>query len=203
MRAGETVSSTSSNGHSAQSNGSSPTTNKKSVLNGHSPTQPTANGSHANGSVEATIPVRSPKYYGHDREEVTRILIQGLLDLGYTAAANTLSQESGYDLETPAVAAFRNAVLEGQWAEAEAILVGSRPDDNGEEMQVEERGGLILAEGADRGQMLFFMRQQKFLELLDQRELGLALMVLRHELTPLNHDIHQLHALSRYGLCCS
>ena len=166
-------------------------------MNGHSPTQHVANGSHSNGAAGAA-PVRSPKYYGHDREEVTRILIQGLLDLGYNGAATTLSQESGFELETPAVAAFRHAILEGQWTEAEGILTGSRQAGSSDEMQIDELRGLVLAEGADRGQMLFFMRQQKFLELLDQRELGMALMVLRQELTPLNHDIHQLHALSRY-----
>lgn len=130
---------------------------------------------------------------------MTRILIQGLKDLGYTKSAQNLSQESGFELESAAVSNFRNAVLEGQWSEAEAILVRSHIDgsfsiDTGNS----QSDGLILAEGAEKGQMLFWLRKQKFLELLEQRELGLALMVLRQELTPLNHDINQLHALSRY-----
>jgi hypothetical protein len=57
---------------------------------------------------------------------------------------------------------------------------------------------LILAEGADKHEMLFRLRQQKFLELLEERDLATALMVLRQELTPLNHDVAQLHALSRW-----
>ncbi|KKY28427.1 putative wd domain-containing protein [Phaeomoniella chlamydospora] len=125
----------------------------------------------------------------------------GLLDLGYNGAAATLSQESGYELETPAVTAFREAILDGQWPEAEGILLSSHHVDVPNEMQVNEGGALLLAAGADIGQMLFFIRQQKFLELLDQRELGMALMVLRQELTPLNHDIHQLHALSSLLMC--
>jgi hypothetical protein len=170
-------------------------------MNGHS-SPSIANGStpsHQNGSVQPVQAQYPQVYYGHDREEVTRILIQGLMDLGYNGAAASLSRESGFELESPAVAAFRNAILEGQWTEAEGILLGSHPSDGGggvndHSYPVE---GLVLAEGGDRNEMLFWMRQQKFLELLEQRDLGSALMVLRQELTPLHHDINRLHFLSR------
>ena len=149
-----------------------------------------------------TSPVLSPRYYGHDREEVTRILIQGLLDMGYNGAAATLSHESGYELESPSVAAFRIAIVEGQWSEAEKFLIGTHDGSRGDGPYDRlAENGLVLAEGADRGQMLFWMRQQKFLELLEQRELSLALMVLRQELTPLNHDVHQLHLLTSLLMC--
>lgn len=143
-------------------------------------------------------------YFGHDREEVTRILIQSLYDLGYDGAATALSRESGFELESPAVAAFRSAVLDGQWAEAEHILLESfRPDEEGdtEDGPSLTWGKLALAENADKNEMLFCLRQQKFLELLEARDLGAALMVLRQELTPLNHNTAQLHALSRYISC--
>jgi WD40 repeat protein len=126
-------------------------------------------------------------------------LIQGLLDLGYADAAESLVKESGYELEAPAVAAFRSAILAGAWSEAEHILLGTRLPES--EPDVSQDSGLVLAEGADRGQMLFWIRQQKFLELLDQRNLSHALVVLRTELTPLDHDIHQLHALSTLLMC--
>ena len=143
--------------------------------------------------------MRSAIWQGHDREEVTRILIQGLSDLGYAEAASSLINESGYELESPSVAAFRSAILEGDWSEAENILLGSTFAQD--EIRDQYDNGLVLAEGASRGQMLFWIRQQKFLELLDQRDLSHALMVLRHELTPLDHDIHQLHALSTLLMC--
>jgi len=118
------------------------------------------------------------------------------MDLGYGEAASNLSQESGFELESPYVAAFRSAVLKGQWNEAEAILLDSHfASGIGGDGRV---AGLVLAEAADKSQMLFWIRQQKFLELLEQRELGMALSVLRSELTPLNRDTSQLHALSRY-----
>ncbi len=197
---------TTSNGFASISNGSTP---KKvalsSSINGHSPSQPASNGtapSQTNGSVQSPSPARSPTYHGHSREEVTRILIQGLYDLGYGKAAASLSKESHYELESPSVAAFRQAIMDGQWTDAEAILLGSY--HNGGEggstasnLMLDGPAGLILADGADKSQMLFWMRQQKFLEYLDHRDLSKALAVLRQELTPLNHDIHQLHALSR------
>lgn len=126
-------------------------------------------------------------------------MIQSLYDLGYPGAAATLSRESGYELESPAVAAFRNAILEGHWAEAEQILLESfRPDGGGDgDNPSSSWNRLALVESANKNEMLFCVRQQKFLELLEARDVGAALMVLRQELTPLNYNIPQLHALSR------
>ena len=123
--------------------------------------------------------------------------------MGYNEAAATLSRESHYELESPPVAAFRHAIMNGQWSEAESILLGSchgggERVDAASNLMLDGPAGLVLGEGADKSQMLFWMRQQKFLEYLDQRDLSKALTVLRQELTPLNRDIHQLHALSRY-----
>lgn len=153
-----------------------------------------ANGdSQTNGSVRSSSGL--PSYFGHDREEVTRLLIQSLHDLGYNGAAASLSKESGYQLETEAVAMFRNAVMDGRWSDAELILVPSFGFEGGHENP--PRNKLVLAESANKNELLFYLRQQKFLELLEARDLGAALMVLRTELTPLNYDIGRLHALSR------
>lgn len=199
MRVNEDAGQVYANGHTASSNGSTP--RKPLQMNGHG--SGALNGSSpsfTNGAGKKLSPVRAPTYRGHDREEVVRIIIQGLSDMGYPDAANVLSAESHFELESPSVAAFRSAILEGVWSEAEAILLGSPP--SGSRLDDDQfGGGLVLAEGADRGQMLFWIRQQKFLELLDRRDLGVALMVLRQELTPLGHDIHQLHALSTLLMC--
>ncbi|EPS34943.1 hypothetical protein PDE_09908 [Penicillium oxalicum 114-2] len=157
----------------------------------------TNGGSQSNG---AGRPLGS--YFGHNREEVTRILIQSLHELGYDSAASVLSSESGYQLETPGVATFRSAVLNGQWSEAERILVRSFRNMGVEE---EEKGAseenILLAEDVNQNEMLFYLRQQKFLELLEARDLASALQVLRQELTPLNFDIDRLHALSSLLMC--
>lgn len=106
-----------------------------------------------------------PTYFGHDREEVTRILIQALSDLGYENSAGNLSQESGYELESSSVASFRHAVLQGEWTHAEELLFGSTvaPSEGGVNIGAT---GLILADGADRDVMRFWLRQQKFLSTL-------------------------------------
>ncbi|KAE8349677.1 WD40-repeat-containing domain protein [Aspergillus coremiiformis] len=160
---------------------------------------------HTNGLQKSFV--HASPYFGHDREEVTRILIQSLYELGYNGAASLLSKESGYQLESPAVATFRGAVLAGRWVEAERIMVQSfYPDgtrraanNDGDHLPTKER--LVLVENAEMNEMLFYLRQQKFLELLETRNLSAALTVLRHELTPLNYDIGRLHALSSLLMC--
>lgn len=143
-------------------------------------------------------------------------MIQSLTDLGYSDAAAALVQESGFTLEGPTVAAFRSAVLNGDWAEAEELLFGSnsydaeggidlsrgskydRPWSKSQSMPSSRHTeGLPLAEGANQSEMLFWLKQQKYLELLERRDLGKALMVLRQELTPLHQDVARLHTLSR------
>ena len=153
-----------------------------------------------NGSVTTNGHSSKPRlpYFGHDRGEVTRILIQALTDLGYNGAAAGLSQESGYELESPVVAAFRNAVLQGEWAEAEELLFDGTTSEGGVSVSA-NGGGLVLQDGVDKSIMRFWLRQQKFLELLEQRDTGRALMVLRLELTPLYQDTAKLHFLSRYA----
>lgn len=190
-----------------------------SSQNGSSPhTNGSTNGVHGNGVGRSAI---TTPFYGHDREEVTRILLQSLSDLGYQDAAQLLSRESGYQLEIPSVAAFRNAVQAGQWDEAEALLFGSAEAGevdggvslgNGHSPSAARRksrrsvgsangptqNGLPLVDGADVVPMKFLLRQQKYLELLEQRQIGAALTVLQKELTPLTakRDIGRLHALS-------
>lgn len=159
-------------------------------------------------------------FFGHDREEVTRILIQSLTDLGFHSAAGALCKESGCQLEGPTVASFRNSVLSGDWHVAEELLFGTESYDNGGGIGLDASygkswgrarsrtgsrhiGGLKLAEGANRDEMLFWMKQQKYLEFLERRELSKALVVLRQELTPLHQDVSRLHTLSSLLMCQS
>ncbi|RDK43739.1 WD40 repeat-like protein [Aspergillus phoenicis ATCC 13157] len=195
------ISSTNGSSHTLKGSNASPSqkTAFAHSLNGQTSFTASNGDVRTNGSQKASV--GPPSYYGHDREEVTRILIQALFDLGYDGAATLLSKESGYQLESPAVATFRNAVLEGRWTEAEHILVQSfYPDRGGWRSntgdQASNREKLVLVEDAQKNEMLFYLRQQKFLELLEARDLAAALIVLRHELTPLNYDIGRLHALS-------
>ncbi|KAK8058762.1 WD domain-containing protein [Apiospora phragmitis] len=179
-------------------NGTSNHTNGKSYQRAST----SANGTQkpalaTNGASKSRM---SDMYFGHDREEVTRILIQVLSDMGYHTAAESVGRDSGFELESPTVASFRTAVLDGAWGDAEDLLLGAtapaeRTSQNG--------NGLVLAQGADRNMMRFWIRQQKFLELLEQQKTSQALMVLRTELTPLNQNQEKLHLLSSLVMCDS
>lgn len=199
--------SSTSNGSRHQPNGSSHSTLHKGLYstatNGHSSPANGTSSLFRNGSSSAIPITKPPSFFGHDREEVTRLLIQGLTDLDYHESADRLSQESGYEVESPTVAAFRYAVLQGEWLEAESLLFGSLPVEDGGGVSVsngESRhyAGLKFADGADQDELKFRLREQKYLELLEQGDLTSALQVLRHELTPLHQDIGKLHKLSRY-----
>ncbi|KAI4276063.1 MAG: hypothetical protein L6R35_006235 [Caloplaca aegaea] len=165
--------------------------------NGHS----TANGTtspHRNGFSSAARS-NPNSYFGHDREEVTRLLIQGLDDLGYHEAAEKLSQESGFEVESSAVAHFREAVLQGEWQQAEALLLGSEPPDGGGGVSIRNGAcpGLKLVDSANRDQLRFQLKTQKYLELLEAGDSGSAIIVLQKELRPLQPEKDpQLSALS-------
>lgn len=161
------------------------------------PTTATNGSSRQNGKQQSYAAVQTTSYFGHNREEVTRILIQALSDLGHRAAAESVSRDSGYELESPTVAAFRSAVMNGSWDEAEELLFGAAEADG------RDRLGLLLVEGANPDIMRFRIRQQKYLELLEHRDLREALSVLRTELTPLNQDPQQLNFLSTLLMCQS
>jgi hypothetical protein len=193
MRAeGETSSSNGTSRPFSNGSGASPL-HKAAISNAANGKAIALNGSTSTNGYSGGKP--KPSYFGHDREEVTRILIQALSDLGYNNAASSLSQESGFELESEPVAHFRNAVLQGEWALAEQLLFGASTEDGGVRIN---GNGLLLQDGVDKNVMKFCLRQQKFLELLERRDTGGALSVLRRELTPLYQDTSKLHFLSRY-----
>ena len=121
-----------------------------------------------------------------DREEVVRLLIQSLDDMGYSKASSQLASESGYATETFDVSNFRSAVLNGEWDGAEALIKR-----------------LQLRDHVNMSSVLFLLRKQKFLELLEARDLSRALMVLRSELSPLDIYVDQLHNLSTLLMCAT
>lgn len=208
------VLSSGSNGTQRRTNGLSSFPQKNGFHNpspnGHSSPNGTSS-AHTNGFSSPSIKARSPKFYGHDREEVTRLLIQGLVDLGYESSAQRLSEESGYEVESPTVARFREAILRGQWSEAESLLFrpysaphgGGVSISNGPSTRLQK---LDFVNGADEAYMKFIIREQKYLECLERLDTSGALTVLQTELQPLswdrNWDKSRLNALSEYGPLC-
>lgn len=212
-----------SNGSSQLQNGKERARNSTSSL-----TPATLPNASAAGATPTT-------YFGHDREEVTRILIQALSDLGYSHAAESVIRHSGFALESQPVSEFRQAVLGGDWTRAERLLLGAGtagtaapgsssggPASSSSTLAASTASGsstgdltaalsstssnvpgLVLLPDADRSLMRFWIRQQKYLELLEQRETAKALSVLRTELAPLYQDTQKLHFLSSLLMCQS
>ncbi|ORX89150.1 WD40 repeat-like protein [Basidiobolus meristosporus CBS 931.73] len=120
----------------------------------------------------------------YEREEVVRLICQSLHDLGYSRSTQLLEMESGFSMERPEVTQFRKGVLAGDWSHVEALLpsIGLQEPEKLEKVQ-------------------FLLRRQKYLELLEAREVPAALGVLRNELTPLGCDTEQLHLLSSLLMC--
>ncbi|RCH81038.1 hypothetical protein CU098_003417 [Rhizopus stolonifer] len=120
------------------------------------------------------------------KDELVRLMLQTLYDLGYSDAANALETESGISLESDIILQFRTSILQGQWQIAESLL---------------PQIPFLFPTHVPKVQ--FLIRQQKFLELLEQSETMKALHVLRTEITPLGQNTDRLHLLTSLVLCSS
>ncbi|KAI8988700.1 WD40-repeat-containing domain protein [Pilobolus umbonatus] len=122
------------------------------------------------------------------KDELVRLMLQTLIDLDYHEAAQSLQYESGVSLESDMILSFRKSILEGDWPTAETLLSTLPFLTNEDEVHLKVK---------------FLIRQQKFLELLEDNETMNALHVLRTEITPLNQNTERLHQLSSLVLCSS
>lgn len=168
------------------------------------PSTGVVNGSSRNGKEPARSPT-SAIYENLDREEVTRLLIQALSEMGYKDAAESVGRDSGIDLENPTVAAFKDAVLEGEWTRAEQLVDEATFANIEEDRESSYANGLVLASGASKDEMRLHIRRQKFLELIQLRrpgDLERALGVLQTELVPLLRDQPEtLRPLAGFLMC--
>jgi len=117
------------------------------------------------------------------KDEFFRLISQALRENGYDQTANTLEKESGIIYEEPYMIQFRDSILSGDWNVAENLLCYLEIKDN------------------EMNQCLFLIRQQKYLELLEQGKVNKALVVLRKELTPLQVNLDRLYELTSYLMC--
>ncbi|KAK9456215.1 WD40-repeat-containing domain protein [Dipodascopsis uninucleata] len=143
-----------------------------------------ASNSNGNGMMTSNNNTRDIDYYGSSKLETTRLIIQALHEMGYNESASVLESESHCSIESSEVSAFRSSILSGKWRESEQLLES-----------------LELKAGTNKTSLLFLIRQQKFLELLEKRDTVSALTVLREELSVLNYDLKQLHVLSSLMMC--
>eukprot|EP00850_Spirogloea_muscicola_P018871 SM000177S03204 [mRNA] locus=s177:210935:220262:- [translate_table: standard] len=126
-------------------------------------------------------------------QEFVRLLTQALYSLGYHDAATKLEEESGIPLQSRAVTAFRNGILEGSYCTT--FFGGERWDSC---VQLLAR---MRLEEEDHKQAQFLILQQRFLELLEDGSTLQALQVLRGSLAPLGINTNQLHLLATCVMC--
>lgn len=173
-------------------------------LNGSSNGDTHPSASQHDGDPEPPVP---PTYRGHNREEVTRLLMQALGDMGYKDAAESVSRDSGVALESETVSTFRRAILSGSWSQAESLLQGMTDAGAGDASsglggsRASQGNGLVLTKGANRNIMRFWIRQQKYLEYLELEDVARALAVLREELNPIANDQAKVQFLSSLLMC--
>ncbi|ORX50115.1 WD40 repeat-like protein [Hesseltinella vesiculosa] len=134
-------------------------------------------------SSNGHLPSSPPETFRKD--ELLRLIMQSLQDLGYDHVVDTLQQDTGIDLEPGSVHDFRQSILQGNFTLAET-LINTLPLRH-------KDGGL--------DQAYFLIREQRFLELLEAKQTIKALQVLRQEMTPLGQDVQRLHQLSSLILC--
>jgi len=117
------------------------------------------------------------------KEELTRLLVQALKSLGYTKSATTLQEESNTKLEENLIHNFRENLMQGKWTEVVELLPNL---------------GLSTESGS---KIEYLIMEQKYLELVESRNVQGALDCLREELTPLSEDSDRLHKLASFLLC--
>ncbi|KAI8341837.1 WD40-repeat-containing domain protein [Chlamydoabsidia padenii] len=121
------------------------------------------------------------------KNEYIRLIMQSLQDLGYSDVVQQLEEGTGIQVESATVQEFRQAILTGDYTLAENLL-STLP---------------LIQSQKDMDQIKFHIREQLFLELLEDKNTMKALQVLRQELTPLAQDVDRLHQLSSLLLCSS
>ncbi|XP_004349429.2 WD repeat-containing protein, variant [Capsaspora owczarzaki ATCC 30864] len=162
--------------------------------NGDAPTSAAAASSSANGNIAPSsshavqYPVDGEMTVIDEREgfkeEYVRLIIQSLRRYGYLSSASALEKESGFSMQAPHVQQFRQGVLDGDWAVVESLV-----------------GSMGVASPSEVHTVKFLIAEQKFLELLERRELVPALQVLRNELTLHGRASPRLHKLSTFMMC--
>ncbi|EIW66565.1 hypothetical protein TREMEDRAFT_34837 [Tremella mesenterica DSM 1558] len=146
------------------------------------------------------------------RDEIVRLILQALRDMGYDQSSDVLESESGFRLSDRAAADFQAAVLGGRWAEALALFedlgipvvtfpTESEPTSSSSSSLSGKTKAVAGGGNSPAEQARFLISQQKYLEYLESGNQKRALAVLRSELAPVVKDSEVLHTLSGYMMC--
>jgi len=137
-----------------------------------------SNGSSKDSSKQKLLPGEEFK-----QEELVRLMLQTLQDLGYSKALQTLESESGIACQNKSATELCESIMNGKWDKLDKTISSLHL-----EKQIEKN-------------TRFFVYQQKFLELLESKQTKLALECLRNEISPLGYDMKEVHKLSSLLMC--
>lgn len=123
---------------------------------------------------------------GRGRSDFVRIILQALRENGFERSAEMLREESNIELESSEVATFKEAILNGDYTMALGLLGSLSPD---------------LSE-TTMNRIKFEIARERYLELLEERQIKAALGFLREAITPNAaepKDVHSLASLIAYS----
>eukprot|EP00759_Apiculatamorpha_spiralis_P004453 PhF_6_TR12620/c1_g3_i3/m.19945 len=118
------------------------------------------------------------------RVEIIRLMAQTLQSLGLKRTADTLQEETGISLQTEAVSAFRESILNGAWKESQDLIQQIGITDPKQEANVK-----------------YLILRQQYLELLEARQPADAIKILRSEIQALVPSSDELHRLASLIMC--
>lgn len=127
-----------------------------------------------------------PHQGGPRSRDFVRVILQALMENGFQRAADALCEESGVELEAPAVGEFRQAILNGDYERAHQLLPELIPPSS---------------EPQKKKAIVFEIERERFLELLECRKKNEALDCLRNSLTPAASDPKQIRQLAGFITC--
>ncbi|CAG8477491.1 6286_t:CDS:2 [Acaulospora colombiana] len=119
------------------------------------------------------------KMANNRQQELVRLMVQAMQDMGYRLV--NLHQLKFFIAMNIHIAKFREGVLNGDWDLVENLF---------STLELDQNKDIIVVQ--------FLIRQQKYLEFLEKREIKLALYTLRSELTPLAFNTERLHILASF-----
>ncbi|KAJ3182334.1 hypothetical protein HDU87_008497 [Geranomyces variabilis] len=141
---------------------------------------------NGHASVSNGTTLAPSRLHTQREEELVRLMVQSLQDMGLSDTAKTLQRESGRSLESPVVSEFREAVLTGKWDVVTRLIPSL--DINVDDLPV------------GNGMANLCITEQKYLELLEVGDTQGALSVLRNELARTDNTA-RVHQLASFIMC--
>lgn len=166
----------------------------KEVINMNK-TEENGNTVDGNGNMPDTIMGEVPRATTDKfNEEIIRLIIQFLKFVGLEQSADMLMKESGYHDDHPAATMLKKHIMQGHWLKADSNL--------NEIVKVQkELVGCDSTFQSNLNEVKFMLREQRYLELLEDERILDALHILQNELTPIQRDSDRVHKLASHLMC--